>query len=214
MNPPALATWLMTRFGVNEPVIGDLVERYERRPSFFWFWRQTLGTIAACGFRDVRRHKLLTFRAVLLGTLAVWAFSWLIGPPSLWITRGFRTWTIEQNDALRVFVFETNAWLLRLPSLLPWALAGWTIARLHRHNGLTMVVALISGWFLFLVVVVLRGFLVSPTGSLTSATANAFMATVIPRFFSFAAFTFVGGLVGARPTRGHPHPHVSLTRDL
>lgn len=166
-KPPALAIWFLGRFGANESVVGDLVERYEHRPSSFWFWRQALSAIAASLVREVRTHKLLTFRAVLLGTLAVWVFSW---------------------------------WL-RLPSLLPWALAGWTIARFHRHNGLTMVVALISCWFLFLVAVMLRGLLVS--ASPTSATANVFLATVIPRFLLFATFTFAGGLVGARPSGGH-----------
>ena len=64
MRPPIFATWLLTRFGVNESVIGDLVERFQRRPSSVWFWRQTLRTIVACLIREVRTHKLLTFRAV------------------------------------------------------------------------------------------------------------------------------------------------------
>ena len=67
-----------------------------------------------------------------------------------------------------------------------------------------MVVALISCWFLFLLSVMLRGFFV---GILTSsATANAFLATVIPRFLAFAAFTLVGGLAGARPISGDSQP--------
>ena len=205
MRPPALATWLLTRFGVNESVVGDLVERFQRRPSSVWFWRQTLRTIVACLIREVRTHKLLTFRAVLLGSLAVWCFSWLAAPPSLWMVKEFRTWTVEHNaDALRIFVFEWNRWLLRVPGVLPWALAGWTIARFHRQNGLTMVVALISFWFVFLLSVILRGFLVGIIT--TSATANAFLATVIPRFLTFAAFTLIGGLAGARPIRGDHQP--------
>jgi hypothetical protein len=170
-KPPALATWLLTRFGVNESVIGDLVERNENRRSSVWFWRQALATIAVCLVRDVRSHKFVTFRAVLAGTLAVWVFSW---------------------------------WL-RVPWPLPWALAGWTIARFHRHNGLTMVVALISCWlliFLSLLSVILTG-LLPPGGTLTSASANALLATVIPRFLWFAACTFAGGLLGARPSGDH-----------
>jgi hypothetical protein len=201
-KPPALAMWFLGRFGVNESVVGDLVERYEHRPSSFWFWRQALSAIAASLIRDLRTHKLLTFRAVLVGTLAVWVFSWLTAPPFLWMKQAFSAWTVEHNaDVLRVFVFESNAWLLKLPAALPWALAGWTIARLHRQNGLSMIVALISCWFLFLVAVMLRGFLVS--ASPTSATANVFLATVIPRFLFFVAFTFAGGLVGARPIGVH-----------
>ena len=204
MRPPLLAIWLLQRFGVNESVIGDLIERYEHRPSSLWFWRQALSTIIACLIRGVRIHKLLTFRAVLVGTLAVWAFSWLTAAPLHWLIKAFQGWTVEHNaDALRIFVFESNRWLLRLPGALPWALAGGTIARLHRHNGLTMVVALISSWFLYVLIVILRGFLVSPSGSLTIAAATDFLATVTPRFLFFATFTFAGGLLAAHPNINH-----------
>lgn len=205
-TPPRVATWLLQHFGVNESITGDLIERYERRPSALWFWRQALTAIAVCLVRTVRTHRLLTLRAVLVGTLAVWVFSRVTAPPLLWMKQAFSAWAVEHNaDALRVFVFESNRWLLRLPESLPWALAGWTIARFHRQDGLAMVAALISSWFLFLVGVTLRGFF-APNGDLTSATANAFLMTVIPRFLFFATSTFAGGLVGARPIGGHRHP--------
>ena len=180
MKPPILATWLLARFPVSESIIGDLFERYDRRPSSLWFWRQTASTIIACLIREVRAHKFVTFRAVLVGTLAVWCFSWLAVPAATWIIKG------------------------RLPEALPWALAGWTVARFHRHNGLTMVVAIISCWFLFVLSVMLRGVFV---GILTtSATMYAFLATVIPRFLAFAAFTLAGGLVAARPINSDRQP--------
>jgi len=168
-SPPWLPIWFLQRFGVNESVIGDLVERYECRPSSVWFWRQALATVAVCLVRDVRTQKLATFRAALVGTLAVWVFSW---------------------------------WL-RLPWPLPWALAGWTIARLHRHNGLTMVVALISCWLLIFVSLLGLMLLLSPGGSPASTTFEALLTTVIPRFLWFAACTFAGGILGARLPGGH-----------
>ena len=37
MKPPALATWLTSRFGVNQSIVRDLIERYERLQSPPWF---------------------------------------------------------------------------------------------------------------------------------------------------------------------------------
>ena len=168
-SPPWLPMWFLQRFGANESVIGDLVERYENRPSSIWFWRQALSTIAVCLIRDVRAHKFVTLRAMLVGTLAVWVF----------------------------------AWWLRLPWPLPWALSGWAIARLHRDNGLAMVVALISGWLVIFVCLLGLMLIRSPGWSPASATLDALLTTVIPRFLWFAACTFAGGILGARPSGGH-----------
>lgn len=42
-EPPRLALALLRRFaGDNEPLVGDLLETFARRPSRWWFWRQTV----------------------------------------------------------------------------------------------------------------------------------------------------------------------------
>lgn len=45
-DPPRLAVALLQRFlHHNEPLAGDLLERFAARQSRFWFWRQVLLTI-------------------------------------------------------------------------------------------------------------------------------------------------------------------------
>ena len=47
-HPPRLALALLERFAPDsEPLAGDLVEEFERRPSSAWFWVQVLAAIAA-----------------------------------------------------------------------------------------------------------------------------------------------------------------------
>ena len=47
-HPPRVALALLERFAPDsEPLAGDLVEEFERRPSIVWFWVQVLAAIAA-----------------------------------------------------------------------------------------------------------------------------------------------------------------------
>jgi hypothetical protein len=46
-HPPRLATALLRRaFDPDEPLVGDLLEGFERNHSRFWFWRQTISALA------------------------------------------------------------------------------------------------------------------------------------------------------------------------
>ena len=46
-QPPALATWLLTRSARgNEALVGDLLEEYRQGRSALWYWRQVLTTVA------------------------------------------------------------------------------------------------------------------------------------------------------------------------
>jgi hypothetical protein len=59
-DPPRLAVALLDRFlHDNEPLAGDLVEKFAARPSRLWFWRQVLLAIVIHSFqqRDVE-HPL------------------------------------------------------------------------------------------------------------------------------------------------------------
>jgi len=62
-KPSRLALALLDRFvPENEPLVGDLLEEYERRPSAWWLWRQVFAAIAVAAFRnppDTRPLKLL-----------------------------------------------------------------------------------------------------------------------------------------------------------
>jgi hypothetical protein len=72
-HPPAMAYFLLERFGVDESLIGDLAED-GRHHSSAWFWRQTIVALAKTATGDVRAHKVLALRALALG----WAMQTLM----------------------------------------------------------------------------------------------------------------------------------------
>lgn len=68
-KPPALATWLLehTRFANTDGAIaGDLLEEFHRRGSAAWYWRQVLVAIVAGCASEVRHHRALAVRAILV----------------------------------------------------------------------------------------------------------------------------------------------------
>ena len=74
-QPPRLAVWMLKHFGSgpdNDALLGDLAEQYAEKNSAWWYWRQTLGGIVVSTFKDIRNHKLLTLRALIVGWLVFW----------------------------------------------------------------------------------------------------------------------------------------------
>jgi hypothetical protein len=68
-EPPALATWLLTRLvpGENtESMIGDLIEQHQRGRSFGWYWRQTITAIVTGFAAEMWHHKWLAISVVAL----------------------------------------------------------------------------------------------------------------------------------------------------
>lgn len=84
-KPPALATWLLGRFGVperNAALIGDLCEEFQEGKSSLWYWRQALVAIAEGLGHSVRA-------VYLTGTMLGWA-TWLCFRMVLWLAGAFR----------------------------------------------------------------------------------------------------------------------------
>ena len=59
----------------NDALLGDLAEQYAEKNSAWWYWRQTLGGIVVTTLKDIRNHKLLTLRALIVGWFVFW-FLW------------------------------------------------------------------------------------------------------------------------------------------
>ena len=118
--PPAVATWLLERFGVGQALTGDLVERYSLGRSRFWFWRQALLAIVIGSVKDIREHKLLAIRAVCVAGVT----SYLLGLVArLIIGFGWRPW----------YVFLIAGCVMN-------GVVGWVVGRLHRpHHGATVL---------------------------------------------------------------------------
>src|SRR5216684_4519442 len=73
-QPPRLATWLLERLASGEKresVIGDLAEQYQHGRSLTWYWRQVLSTILVGVMKDLREHRLLAIRSVILTSAVV-----------------------------------------------------------------------------------------------------------------------------------------------
>lgn len=133
MTTPRVASWLLRRLLAGnraEALIGDLTERYQAGRSCFWFWRQTIASIAQLAFDDVRRHKLLAVRAILCGSMAVILLRFLLYP----LARSPIGDVVEilSGESRHIF-FGTWAPLLTMIG------AGWVVGRFHRGHAVPMV---------------------------------------------------------------------------
>jgi len=128
---PALAEWLLTRFGIpqrNESLMGDLAEESSSGRSALWLWRETAAAITTTVGRDIRNHKLLAMRAIATGWLLTWSWQQivLLFQPQV----GVRVQTLWTWSALLLFTW----------SFWP-AIVGWAVARTHRAQQASMVLA-------------------------------------------------------------------------
>lgn len=65
-DPPAVAVALLRRFlPENEPLVGDLFERFARNQSRFWFWRQVLAAIVSSAIQRRREERPLSLAEYL-----------------------------------------------------------------------------------------------------------------------------------------------------
>lgn len=62
-RPPRLALRLLERhLPDNDPLVGDLVEEFDRQPSSWWFWKQTLAAVVIASLRrsdEIRPLRLV-----------------------------------------------------------------------------------------------------------------------------------------------------------
>ena len=136
-----------------DALLGDIAEEARYR-SRVWYWAQIAALLVVCSWRDIRAHKLVAFRAAIVGIattlvlielqLAVeavatgagfmWGAMW-IGLPRYWHYPYWSQWSY------RAF-FEST-------SVLCWITTGWIVVRTHRQHGLTMVVAFLAGLVAF-----------------------------------------------------------------
>jgi hypothetical protein len=66
-HAPRLATALLERFVPDsDPLLGDLIEHFERRPSRSWFWWQVLTAIVAARWSFDRLEEIRPLRLVEL----------------------------------------------------------------------------------------------------------------------------------------------------
>lgn len=194
-KPPVSATWLLERCSVRESVIGDLVERYQRRPSRIWYWRQVLFAIVTDTVAQVLEHKRLVVRGIGSGMTLLWLLGWVTNPLSIAFGKFVWNWSVE-TDVVWLRGWLQSGWpLSSLQTSLVWSLAGWVVARAHRPCSMAVVFALMTahvllyfsynGWLYFLLSDNNR----PPPSSFF--TISTYWLTVQ------SVFLFIGGLLGA-----------------
>jgi hypothetical protein len=127
-----IATWLLTRLGVDEALIGDLIEVQKAGRSPAWLWREVAGATASALAQDALARPLRTIVTVVLAlmlrdlTVHVW------GPyePSIDMAIGRALIDVVSlgRSASLVAVSSTNA-LMLAPA---WFGIGFVVARLSR----------------------------------------------------------------------------------
>ncbi len=102
-KPPRIADWLLRR-SEQEPLIGDITEEYRRGRTAGWYWRQTIGALAA-ELRQrswIARHKLTAFLVAWLADFLV-----ILSPqiPGIQIDSRIASTTAAAFLAVVLFVF-------------------------------------------------------------------------------------------------------------
>jgi hypothetical protein len=116
-NPPALATKLLESLvaeRTSEALLGDLIEQYEGGRSRAWYWWQVLQALAISAGHEVRRRKLQSISAIIVGCVTALPLSYF-----------------STSLAAR-FVGGYKAYLVFLPLVfLSAAASGWIVRRSH-----------------------------------------------------------------------------------
>jgi hypothetical protein len=190
-----LAFWLMNRFGVPEPLVGDLLEERSRRRSALWQWRQTVVAILWAVARDIRAHRWLAARAVLTG----WAVGQLAAP----------VWRIAMPLMSGAWVSNSEQWLsnslgfpiVPLPFLIVMSatavITGWVVARLHRGFEMSMVSAYIVALLIFYV----GGFINSLDRGVQALGVYGLAVNSVFPFVVTPALVVLGGLLNGVHSR-------------
>ena len=193
-RPPRVASWLLDRFDVDQALMGDLAEAYANH-SRVWFWRQTFVAVMKKGAADVRHHKLLAVRAVVIG----WMVETLIGP-----TKQLMIPLLQGNWSWRLDVWldaQLGFPVIPLPFLMTTAISavvtGWVVARSHRPRAMSMLLIYMASFLLFEI----GGFVNSFERGLRSFGVYGLVFNSLFPFILVPACLVFGGLLAAQPDR-------------
>jgi hypothetical protein len=157
-QPPRIAAWLLKRFASGpkrESLIGDLLERYRNGRSRAWFWRQVLSATMTAVVTDIRDHKLLDARALVIGWGLLWCCARFVTPLENPIASAVSVhtgnWLLTNgHDSLRWWWFRSQ--LCDLPTFAMWwitcAFIGWIVGHTHRSSQSSMVMLFTTSWFM------------------------------------------------------------------
>jgi hypothetical protein len=214
-QPPEIPTWILKHFGCgpnNAVLLGDLAEQYQHNGSAVWFWRQSLKAIPVSLFNEVRAHKGIAARSLLMGW-GLWALFISIFPliTPYFFGGGFGVY-IERRDPIGTLWTVLSApvgvqaslgrpfsfvFAVVLP-LFVWTMCGWLVARFHRGQQ-TGVVLLFAGSILLSYMLLFGRFVffVRPPAPWLYAFSGQFAAYAVA---SVLGILLGGGLLRGRST--------------
>jgi hypothetical protein len=193
-KPPALAAWLLehARFGTTDVIVGDLLEQFHSGRSPAWYWRQALVAIVAGCAGEVRRHRALAARAILV--------TWAVNCGALLLGR-----EVMIELSMRHFLAYN-------PQLAMWAIcflgglgSGLIVALLnsgHRNAMLLTGAAALLGWALTAIVFLKPGSVQHPLLQFVGATFAVYL--VVLAGFAIGGFLFTPAPKPGDPSRGNP----------
>ncbi len=211
-QPPRLAIRLMDWTGPHdEALLGDLLEEYRSGRSSWWYWRQTLMAIVVGTASEVRAHKLLTLRAVVVGWIVASLYGqFLMRSVFLALRTAFNFGQFLFVTGITGFFYEHHigfpALLIReAPPIIASALgafaSGWLVGYLHRPHGAEMALVYSASltliWWYVLVSLIITS--TAPTNAHFVFTRLILLNVCLP--------ALIGGLCGART-----HRNVAQTR--
>jgi hypothetical protein len=151
-NPPALATWLLQRFGAKEALVGDLVEQYRKGRSAGWYWRQTMSGIISSFATEAWQHKALAIGVVAFGAYLPHIYMFIVRPR--WLARldgwypHLRNWLFRMDlDGIWRLTVHLQLYFLtaRITLCAFLAAVAWIMSRLRpRQRGLVLTLFLVS----------------------------------------------------------------------
>ncbi len=196
-KPPALATWLLehARFTTTDVIAGDLLEEFNKGRSAAWYWRQALVAIVVGCASEVRHHRVLAARAILI--------TWAANYGALLLGR------------LEMIELSERHFLAYNPQLAVWAIcflgslaSGLIVALLHRGHRNAMLLtgaAGLLGWALMAIVFRKAASLQHPLLQII-AEASIVDYLVILAGFAIGGFLLTPAPKPGAPSSGNPSP--------
>jgi len=137
------AITLMERFGVPQPLIGDLVER-GRSHSLLWLWRQALAAIVLNAMNAALEHPADALRVATLSAVTLLVSYESILKLYLLVSRG--PFVDQFPNHSRAFFYAWHIYALPLNTLwcIAAALSGWLAVRFAGHHRATFVLVAVA----------------------------------------------------------------------
>jgi hypothetical protein len=196
-KPPVLAAWLLEHAGFstsNGAIAGDLLEEFNRGRSAAWYWRQVLVAIVVGCATEVRHHRGLAARAILI--------TWAANYGALMLGREVMI------ELFRRRVLEYH------PQAAHWAIcflgglaSGVIVALLERRRRNAMLLtgaAALLGWALTAIVILKAGAVQHPLRQIAGATIVYYLVALTG--FAIGGFFFTPAPKPGAPPTGDPSP--------